>query len=111
MNIAERRIEINSPAVGASNLYLPLRESINPSAYVSIATNIEEIPVVCDYPDVFSDDLLGMPPDRDIQFVIELQPGTPLSGIHPGYSCNEGRIVEDGLLLEFPCTPTRTRSV
>jgi hypothetical protein len=34
-----------------------------------------------------------------------------LSGIHPGYSCKEGRIVEDGLLVEFPCTPTRTRSV
>jgi hypothetical protein len=32
--------------------------------------------VVCDYPDVFPDDLPGMPPDRDIQFVIELQPGT-----------------------------------
>jgi hypothetical protein len=34
-----------------------------------------------------------------------------VSGIHPGYSCKEGRRVEDGLLIEFPCTPTRTRSV
>jgi hypothetical protein len=34
-----------------------------------------------------------------------------LSGILPGYSCKEGRIVEDGLLVEFHCTPTRTRSV
>jgi hypothetical protein len=34
-----------------------------------------------------------------------------VSGIHPGYSCKEGRIVEDGLLVEFPCTPIRTRSV
>jgi hypothetical protein len=34
-----------------------------------------------------------------------------LSGILPGYSCKEGGRVEDGLLLEFPCTPTRTRSV
>jgi hypothetical protein len=32
-------------------------------------------------------------------------------GIHPGYSCKEGRRVEDRLLLEFPCTPTRTRFV
>jgi hypothetical protein len=78
--IAERRIEITSPAVGVSTLYLPLRESMDPSAYVSIATNLEEIPVVCDYPDVFPDDLPGMPPDRDIEFVIELQPGTtPIS--------------------------------
>jgi hypothetical protein len=36
--------------------------------------------VVCDYPDVFPDDLPGMPLDRDIEFVIELQPGTaPIS--------------------------------
>jgi hypothetical protein len=80
LNIAERRIEITSPGVGASTLYLPLRGSMDPSAYVSIATNLEEIPLVCDYPDVFPDDLPGMPPDRDIEFVIELQPGTtPIS--------------------------------
>jgi hypothetical protein len=80
LGIADQRIEIKSPAIGASTLYLPLRESMDPSAYVSIATNLEEIPVVCDYPDVFPDDLSGMPPDRDIEFVIELQPGTtPIS--------------------------------
>jgi hypothetical protein len=39
-----------------------------------------KIPVVCDYPDVFPGDFSGMPPDRDIEFVIELQPGTaPIS--------------------------------
>jgi hypothetical protein len=79
LDIAERRIEITSPAVGVSTLYLPLRRSVDPSAYVSTATSLEEIPVVCDYPDVFPDELPGMPPDRDIEFVIELQPGmTPI---------------------------------
>jgi len=35
---------------------------------------------VCEYPDVFSEELPCMPPDRDIEFVIELQPGTaPIS--------------------------------
>jgi hypothetical protein len=28
------------------------------------------------FPDVFPEDLLGMPPDRDIKFVIQLKPGT-----------------------------------
>jgi hypothetical protein len=38
------------------------------------------IPVVCEYADVFSDELSGMPPDRDIEFAIDLQPGTaPIS--------------------------------
>jgi hypothetical protein len=39
-----------------------------------------EVPVVCEYADVFPDELPGMPPDRDIEFAIELQPGTtPIS--------------------------------
>jgi len=41
---------------------------------------LEDIPVVCEYADVFPDYLPGMPPDRDIEFVIELQHGTtPIS--------------------------------
>jgi hypothetical protein len=32
--------------------------------------------MVYEYPDVFSDDLPGMPADRAIEFKIELQPGT-----------------------------------
>jgi hypothetical protein len=32
--------------------------------------------MVHEYPDVFLDDLLGMSPDRTIEFKIELQPGT-----------------------------------
>jgi hypothetical protein len=33
--------------------------------------------VVQDYPDVFLEELPGMPPDHDIEFLIELLPGTP----------------------------------
>ena len=40
----------------------------------------EEVPVVKDYPDVFPEELPGMPPDQDIEFLIELLPGTgPMS--------------------------------
>jgi hypothetical protein len=38
--------------------------------------SLEEIPVVQEFPDVFSDDLPGMPPERNIEFKIELQAGT-----------------------------------
>jgi hypothetical protein len=34
------------------------------------------VPVVNEFPDVFPEELLGMPPDRDIKFVIELKPDT-----------------------------------
>nr|CAD40075.1 OSJNBa0085C10.28 [Oryza sativa Japonica Group] len=37
---------------------------------------LEEIPIVREYPDVFPDDLPGMPPKRDIEFRIYLVPGT-----------------------------------
>jgi hypothetical protein len=35
-----------------------------------------EVPVVSEFPDVFPEELPGMPPDRDIEFVIEFMPGT-----------------------------------
>ena len=36
--------------------------------------------VVCEYEDVFSNELSGLPPHRDVEFVIELHPGTsPIS--------------------------------
>ena len=36
--------------------------------------------VVCEFLDVFPDDLLGMPPEQEIEFIIELLPGTaPIS--------------------------------
>jgi hypothetical protein len=45
-----------------------------------INSPVEKIPVIRDYPDVFPEELPGMPPDRDIEFAIELQPGTaPIS--------------------------------
>jgi hypothetical protein len=40
-------------------------------------TSLEVIRIVQDYPDVFSEELAGVPPNRDIEFIIELLPGTP----------------------------------
>jgi hypothetical protein len=30
----------------------------------------QDVLVVCEFPDVFLDELLGLPPDRDIEFAI-----------------------------------------
>jgi hypothetical protein len=40
-------------------------------------TSFNEIRIVREYPDVFLEELPGMPPDRSIEFMIELLPGTP----------------------------------
>jgi hypothetical protein len=40
------------------------------------ASEGSEVPVVNEFPDVFPEELPGMPPDRDIEFVIELKSST-----------------------------------
>jgi hypothetical protein len=40
------------------------------------ASQGSEVPVVNEFPDVFLEELPGMPPDRDIEFMIELKPDT-----------------------------------
>ncbi|GAV75735.1 zf-CCHC domain-containing protein/RVP_2 domain-containing protein [Cephalotus follicularis] len=54
--------------------------------------SLEEIPVVCEFPDLFPDDLGSLPPKRSMEFVIDLVPGTaPISkspyrmGVHSSY--------------------------
>src|SRR3954462_4314970 len=42
--------------------------------------DLEDIPVVRDFPDVFPEELPGMPPDRCVEFIVDLMPGTaPIS--------------------------------
>jgi hypothetical protein len=80
LDIFSRVIEIDSPYHGATTLYLPQQEYLHPCTYAITDTKVRDIPVVCEFPDVFPDDLPGMPPDRDIEFLIELQLGTaPIS--------------------------------
>jgi hypothetical protein len=38
---------------------------------------MDEIRIVQEFPDVFPEELPGMLPNRDIEFIIELLPGTP----------------------------------
>jgi hypothetical protein len=42
------------------------------------ASQGSKVPVVNKFPVVFPEELPGMPPDRDIEFVVELKPGTAL---------------------------------
>jgi hypothetical protein len=80
IDIAARAIEIHSPLDGEITLYLPDQGCPRSCAFGMIESPVERIPVVCEYPDVFPDELPGMPPDRDIEFAIQLQPRTaPIS--------------------------------
>jgi hypothetical protein len=56
-------------------------------------TALEEISVVHEYPDVFLEELPGMPLDRGIEFLIEMLPGTPTISKRP-YSMPINELVE-----------------
>jgi hypothetical protein len=80
LDIFSRIVEINSLEYGHTILHLPPQEYIISCVYATEGIKLEDIPVVCEYSDVFPDELPRMPPDRDVEFVIELQPGTaPIS--------------------------------
>jgi hypothetical protein len=49
-------------------------------ANAEASPDLASIPMVCEFLDVFPKDLSGLPPDRDVEFTIELEPGTaPIS--------------------------------
>jgi hypothetical protein len=83
IDVAARAIEIHSPLDGEITLYLPDQGCTRSCAFTMMESPVEKIPMVCDYPDVFPDELPGMPPDRDIEFAIELQPGTAPTSKRP----------------------------
>ena len=46
-------------------------------------TLVDQIPVVREFPNVFPDDTAGLPPDREVEFTIDLIPGTEPISIPP----------------------------
>jgi hypothetical protein len=80
LDVAARALKIRSPTFEDLVLYLLSQDSTRSCAFAMIELPLKKIPVVCEYANVFPDELLVMPLDRDIEFAIELQPGTtPIS--------------------------------
>ncbi len=59
-------------------------------AYLALVTDtqvgslgLKDIPTVCDFLDVFPEELLGLPPEREVQFEIEVMPGVEPISITP----------------------------
>jgi hypothetical protein len=49
-------------------------------AHAEASPDLASIHVVCEFSDVFPEDLPRLPPDRDVEFTIELEPGiAPIS--------------------------------
>jgi hypothetical protein len=78
LDIVSRTVSLDSPANGVVVLQLPPSATKHSLVHHTTAQKLKDIPIAREYPDVFLDDLPGMPPDRDVEFTIELQPGTTL---------------------------------
>jgi hypothetical protein len=111
LDIADRLVHLDSPMYGKVILHLPVISLIKASLHHMVELKLEDIHVVWEFPDVFPDDLLGMPPERVIEFKIELQHGTtPIANAPYKMSpvkMNELKIQLQGLLDKgFICPST-----
>ncbi|WVZ51513.1 LOW QUALITY PROTEIN: hypothetical protein U9M48_002657 [Paspalum notatum var. saurae] len=81
LEFGSRTVQIRSNVSGKIvRVHMPNQKHIKPMVYATELTEIKKILVVRDFPDVFSEKLPGLPPDRDVEFRIELIPGTaPIS--------------------------------
>jgi hypothetical protein len=79
IDVGGRSISLKEPVgEGTFQVVLPQRIDLASTTCIVQTTLLAKIPVVCEFLDVFPDELLGLPPDRDVEFAIELIPGTPL---------------------------------
>jgi len=53
------------------------------SLKVESETGVGGLPVVNEFPDVFTEDIVDLPPERDVEFVIDLVHGTNLISTTP----------------------------
>jgi hypothetical protein len=63
---------------GTRVTFEPMKSRDVPSMYSLHTKAISDVPVVCEFEDVFPEELSGLPPNRDVEFVINLLPGTTL---------------------------------
>jgi hypothetical protein len=80
LDISTRLVHLNSPVYRKVTLHLPVISRIKASLHHMVERRLEDIHVVREFPNVFPDDLLEMPPKRAIEFKIKLQPSmAPIS--------------------------------
>jgi hypothetical protein len=72
LDIVGRLIHLDSPVYGKVILHLPAISRMKASLHHMAELKLEDIHVIREFPDVFPDDLPGMPPKRAIEFKIEL---------------------------------------
>ena len=65
------------------SLIIPSEPVLPVATHAEAVPDLTSIPVVCEFLDVFPEDLPRLPPDREVEFSIELEPGTTPISRHP----------------------------
>jgi hypothetical protein len=76
INCATRTVTLVNPARQTVQFLASRMITRKGTAYQTTATDMNLIPLVCEFPDVFPEELPGMPPDRELEFAIDLVPRT-----------------------------------
>ncbi|WVZ97542.1 hypothetical protein U9M48_043068 [Paspalum notatum var. saurae] len=77
LDIGSRTVQLKSSVSGrVLKVHMLDQKNIEPTINATEIKEIKKILVICDFPDVFPKELPGLPPDRDVEFKIDLIPGT-----------------------------------
>ena len=81
LDLKQRVVELWLPSSkDMMSLLVPSDPVLHDVAHAKASPDLASIPVVCEFLNVFPKDLPRLPPDRDVEFSIELEPGTaPIS--------------------------------
>jgi hypothetical protein len=86
MHCAKGTVELTSSKGERFEVEIAVTTTIRLAAFLVDEKFVgDNIRAVRDFPDVFPEELLGMPPDMEVELVIDLLPGLPLlSNGHTG---------------------------
>ncbi|WVZ52493.1 hypothetical protein U9M48_003547 [Paspalum notatum var. saurae] len=80
IDVGSRTVQLRSNSGTDVIIHVPLHKHVSHTVNVAEtqteAQALAKIPVACEYPDVFLEELPGLPPERDVEFRIDLVPGT-----------------------------------
>ncbi|WVZ76603.1 hypothetical protein U9M48_024567 [Paspalum notatum var. saurae] len=75
LHVGSREVQLKSNVTGKIlKVHIPEQKHIEAIVNTTELQEIKKIPVVCEFPDVFPKELLGLPSDRNVEFSIELVP-------------------------------------
>ena len=77
LDLKRRSVELRlSSSEDRMSLIVPSDPVLRIAAHAEASPDLASISVVCEFLDVFPEDLPWLPPDREVEFSIELEPDT-----------------------------------